>query len=113
MTDRFTEDDVVAAIARLTRPQLVSFIRAEVVAPVQTDAGPVFRQIDIARIELLCELSEEFDLEEDALGVVMSLIDQLHGIRAELRAVLSAIEDEQPEVRSRIGKGLFLARSGQ
>lgn len=111
MTNRYSEDDVIAAIAPLTRKQLVSFVRAEIVIPIDSEAGPVFCQMDIARIELLCELSEQFGLQDDALGMVISLVDQLHGVRAELRAVLDAVESEQTEVRSRIGAYLFQARS--
>ena len=113
MSTHFSEDDVVAAVTRLTRKQLVSFVKAEIVVPVASQSGPVYRRIDIARIELLCELSEEFDLQDDALGMVISLVDQLHGVRGELRAVLDAVESEHADVRTRIGEVLFQARSGQ
>lgn len=113
MSTHFSEEDVVATVTRLTRKQLVSFVRAEFIVPVASDHGPVFHQIDIARIELLCELSDEFGLRDDALGMVMSLVDQLHGVRGELKAVLDAIEGEHTEVRTRIGEVLFQARSGR
>ncbi len=109
----YTEDDVIARITLLTRPQLISFVRAEIVMPLQSESGPVYRQIDLARIELLCELCDQYDLQEDALGMVMSLVDQLHGVRAELRVVLEAIEAEQADVRTRLGEVLFQARSGE
>ena len=110
MSTQYSEDQVIATVALLTRKRLVSFVRAEVVVPLQSETGPVFRQMDIARIELLCELCDQYDLPEDALGMVMSLIDQLHGVRAELRTVLGAIEAEQADVRTRIGETLFQAR---
>jgi len=110
---QYTEDDVIARITLLTRPQLISFVRAEIVMPLQSESGPVYRQIDLARIELLCELCDQYDLQEDALGMVMSLVDQLHGVRAELRVVLEAIEAEQADVRTRLGEVLFQARSGE
>jgi len=112
-SNHYSENDVIAAVTSLTRKQLVSFVRAEIVVPLHSEAGPVFRRMDIARIELLCELCDEFDLKDDALSVVMSLVDQLHGVRAELRAVLTAIEGEESEVRRRIGDNLFQVRSGQ
>jgi len=113
MSRHFSEDHVVSVVARLTRKQLISFVKAEIVIPLQSDTGPVYRQMDIARIELLCELAEQFDLQNDALGMVISLVDQLHGVRAELRAALAAIEREEADVRSRIGEGLVQARSGR
>ncbi len=106
MTERYSEDEAIAAVARLTRPQLTAFVEAEIVIPLRTETGLMFRQIDIVRLELLCELSESFSLDEDALGVVISLIDQLHAVRGELRAVLEAIEAEPEEVRRRIAEAL-------
>jgi chaperone modulatory protein CbpM len=111
MTDRYTEDQAVAAIARLTRTRITAFVEAEVVTPERSETGYMFRQIDLARMELLCELCEEFGLADDALGVVIGLIDQLHGLRGELRAVLAAIENEPAEVRARIAFALRAARN--
>ncbi|WP_372840717.1 chaperone modulator CbpM [Phaeovulum sp.] len=106
MTDRLTEDDVIAAIPGLTRARLIGFIEAEVVIPIRAETGPVFRQIDLARMELLCDLLDDLDLDESALAVVMSLIDQLHTARQDLRALARALQSEPPEVRARIGAAL-------
>jgi chaperone modulatory protein CbpM len=106
MSDRFTQDQAVDAVATLTISRLTAFVEAEIVTPMQTPAGPVYRQLDLVRMELLCELSDEFGMENDALGVVMSLIDQLHDARSDLRAVLRAIENEPEAVRQRIAEAL-------
>ncbi|MCB1365058.1 MAG: hypothetical protein KDK02_13115 [Rhodobacteraceae bacterium] len=110
MTGFVTEEELVAAVPRLTRTRLLAFVEAELIVPVRSDRGPVYRQIDRARAELACDLAEDFDLHEDALGMVLSLLDQLHGVRAELRAVLGALESERPEVRQRIGESVYIAR---
>lgn len=110
MTDHYSEDQTIAAVASLTRTRLVSYIEAELVIPLRTDSGPVFRQIDIARLELLCELNEQFELEEEAIGVILSLIDQLHGVRSELRCVLKAVAQEPDDVRTRLEKAVRIAQ---
>ena len=102
MTDSFSEDDVVATITRLTHCQLVDFIKAEFVLPEQGESGYVFRRIDIARLELLCDLSHDLDLDETALGVVISLLDQLHAARQERAALARAIQSLPPELSERI-----------
>ena len=107
MTARFTEDEAIAAVSRLTRTRLVAFLEAELVVPVQSDSGPVFYQIDLARIELLCDLADHFDLKGDALGVVMSLIDQLHTARHSLHAIAEVLQAEPAEVRQRVGARLI------
>ena len=107
MTDFLSELETLDAIPRLTQFRLTAFIEARIVVPLRADTGPVFRRIDLARIELLCELAEEFELDEDALGVVMSLLDQLHTARRDLRAIAGAVAAESPEVRARIGAVLL------
>lgn len=109
MTDRYSEDEAIAAIALLTRPLLATFVETQIILPVRTNNGVYFRQIDIVRMELLCELHDEFDLNEDALSVVISLIDQLHAARGHLHGVLRAIEAESKEVRQRISTTLTSA----
>lgn len=111
MTERYSEDEVLAAVVPLTRRQLVSFVQAEFIQPLHTEAGPVYRRVDLVRIELLCELSDQFNIDDDALGIIISLIDQLHDVRGELRTIMEAIETEPAEVRTRLGKTLLRLRA--
>jgi len=106
MNRQYSETQTVAAVARLTWARLQSFVELDIVSPLHTDGGLVYRQIDLVRLELLCELSEDFELGDDALCVIISLIDQLHGARGELRAILTAIGSEPDDVRMRIGTEL-------
>jgi chaperone modulatory protein CbpM len=102
MKDYFSEDEVIITVTRLTRNQLVRFMEFELVKPQQADVGFIFRPIDIARLELLCDLSQDLDLDESALGVVISLLDQLHTARNELAILSRAIESLPSDLRSSI-----------
>ncbi|MFB2530539.1 hypothetical protein ACEYYB_06380 [Paracoccus sp. p4-l81] len=102
MTRHFTEDEAIAAVARLTRPRLTAFVSQQVIRPIQTPQGPAFAQIDLTRMELACDLCDDFGLDEDALSLVLSLVDQLHGMRADLHRMLDAVRREPDEVRARI-----------
>lgn len=106
MTEVFTEEETIAAVRRLTRTRLTSFVTAEAVRPSVGERGPCYTRVDIARLELLCDLTDGFELEDDALGLVVNLVDQLHAARAELQALMTAIADEPPETRRRIGAAL-------
>ena len=114
MSDHLTEDDVIAAIPGLTRTRLVAFIETEVVIPLRRDAGAasalVFRRVDVARLQLLCDLADDLELDEAALGVVVTLIDQLHAARQDLLAIARAVAAEPPEVRARIGSAVLGSR---
>lgn len=107
MNARYSEAEIVDAVARLTRPRLKSFVELEIVSPLHSDGRLVYRQIDLVRLELLCELSDDFELDDDALCMIISLIDQLHGARGELRTLLAAIVSEPDEVQSRIRAALL------
>jgi chaperone modulatory protein CbpM len=102
MTDFFSEDEVVITVARLTRVQLVRFVEADFIKPQRHTDGYVFRPIDIARLELLCDLSQDLDLDETALGIVISLIDQLNAARQDLAAVARVIDGLPADLRNRI-----------
>lgn len=110
MSERYTEDQAIAAVTRLTRPVLARFIEAKIVVPVQSGEGLYFRRIDLVRMELLCELRDQFEMDEEALGIVISLIDQLHDLRGELHCLMRALEAEPDEVRQRIGEALRQGR---
>ena len=107
MTDHLTEDDILNAVPGLTRARLVTYIETELVMPLrhehQGNSVHLFRQVDCARVRLLCELADDLDLDEAALGVVIALIDQLHTARRDLLSIARALQAESPEVRARIG----------
>ncbi len=110
MTDRYSEDEVVATVTRLTRVQLVRFIEGAFVRPVQEPGGYVFRRVDIARLELLCDLSQDLDLDETGLSIVISLIDQLHAARQDLVHVVRAVDALPAELQSRIMTAMKTAK---
>ena len=110
MIDLFSENDILAAIPRLSRLRLIAFVEAEMVRPMRGETGLVFAGIDLARMELLCDLSEQFNLDDDGLGVVMSVIDQLHATHRDLRVILTAVDAESTETRARIGAALAKVR---
>ncbi len=106
MTDRYSEDYVITTVTRLTRSQLVRFVEFDLVKPQREDSGFVYRQIDIARLELLCDLSQDLDLDETALGIVISLIDQLHAARQDIAIMARAIDTLPADLRNRIGAAM-------
>ena len=103
MTEYFTQNQAIAAVAGLTPALLGDFQRADLITPTHVPDGLMFRSVDLARLELLCDLVDQFDLDTDALGVVIGLIDQLHTARLRLFAMARAIEAEPQDFRHRVG----------
>ena len=111
MTLLFTESQILERVAHLTRPRLLAFVEAEIVVPMQADGERFFRQIDLARLELLCELADHFDMSEDAAALALRVIDQLHAARRDLNAIAQVLAEEPAEVRARIGAALRAAQT--
>ena len=107
MTELFSEDHVITMVPGLTLDRLFSFVQAQLVIPTAALAGgsggQLFSLIDIARLQFLCELSDDLGLDEPTLDVVITLVDKLHAARSDLRSLVRAIGAEEPDVRTRIG----------
>lgn len=110
MGRRYSVQEALEEISELTGEQLDRYILAGVVQPVQTPQGPSFRDVDIARLSLLVELTAGYELNEEALGLVMSLLDQLHGLRGDMQAILDAVAQEPAETRARLSRSIHELR---
>lgn len=104
MSERFSETEVVTTVTRLTRSQLFRFVEAEFIRPAQSGDGYVFTRVDIARLELLCDLSEDLELDDTAIGIILSLIDQLHAAKEDLAALRRAIEALPDDMRASLAR---------
>jgi chaperone modulatory protein CbpM len=62
--------------------------------------------IDLARLRLLNELSDDLGLDDDTVEAVVALIDQVHTLRSELKLVALAIAEQPAETRKSIAAAL-------
>lgn len=102
MTRYFTEDEVIALIGDLTSSRLSNLVKSHFVTPAVTSHGPGYAEADLARLQLLTDLVDVYELPDDTLTMVMSLIDQLNTARGDMRALMQAVAAEPDEVRGRI-----------
>ena len=75
------------------------WIAQDWVRPRRQAGEPVFEEIDVARVRLIVELRDELEVGEPAIPVVLSLLDQLHSTRAQMRRVLDALHDAGEQAR--------------
>ena len=87
-----TWETVVVTVAGLDRGEVEGWIAQDLVRPAQQDGDWLFRDIDVARLQLIQELRHDLRLEEDALPVVLRLMDQLYDARRRLRRLRNAVE---------------------
>ena len=83
-------DAVIAEISGLKRQDLERWISNAWVRPDKSAGGCAFREIDVARARLILEMRDEMQISEDALPVVLLLLDQLYDLRRQMRDLNNA-----------------------
>ncbi len=112
MAGMLKERDVVARVRRVELRELRMWVREGWIRPAEGPGGPVFDELDVARIRLVCDLRKEMSLPGDAVPVVLSLLDQVHGLRRELRGLAEAVDAQPEETRRRIAE-IYRTHSGR
>lgn len=59
----------------------------------------LFAEIDVARVRLVRDLRTDAGIAADNLELVLSLLDQVYGLRRTLRAVMAGLEAQPEPVR--------------
>lgn len=108
----YDERTVVARIRRLTVRELRLWVSEGWVQPASGERGPVFDDVDVARLRLLCDLRKDMSIPADAVPVVLSLLDRLHETRRELQCLAAAVDTQPDEVRRAVLQAHDMVRSG-
>jgi chaperone modulatory protein CbpM len=93
---------VLEAVPGLSEGRLRLWIEEGLVRPELTGAAVRFREIDLARLRLLVSLGSDLALDDEAVPVVIGLLDQMHGLRHALRALGQAVGRQPEAVQVRI-----------
>ena len=96
-----TEEDVVARVSRLTVTRLRVYVSQGLIKP-EEDGTLGYSEADLARAALICNLEDEMGFQEEDVPVLLNLIDQIHGLRAELRGFVEAFEALPPDIRATV-----------
>ena len=96
-----TERDIVARVQHVTVTRLRVWVRQGWIRPAaQAEHG--FSEADLARAALIRDLEDKLGFDEEQVPVLLNLIDQIHGLRAELKTMLEALEDLPADVRTTV-----------
>jgi chaperone modulatory protein CbpM len=90
-------DILIAQVSGLERQDLERWIVNKWVLPDRQSGMFVFHEIDVARVKLIRQLREDMEVNEEALPVVLSLLDQLYEMRRRFQALGDAIAETAPE----------------
>ena len=81
------------------REELVLWVERRWVLPLAQDGDFVFSEADIARVQMIIDLRRDMGIDDEAMPVVLDLLDKLYGVRRQMRELLSAV-GELPEAQS-------------
>jgi chaperone modulatory protein CbpM len=98
-----TFSEVVLTVERIDSVELSRWVELGWVAPERREPEePVFSDLDVARVCLICDLVHDMAVEEETVPLVLSLLDQVYSLRRQLNALTSAIQRQPDEVRRAI-----------
>ena len=93
---------VTALFADLPDAELVTWVERGWVVPETADTGLIFHEIDVARVRLIHDLRRDLDIGEDAMPVVLSLLDQVYELRSTLKSLLLALQSQPTDVQAQL-----------
>ena len=80
--------------AQLDQETLEIWIQEEWLVPGETAGEPAFSEADLARAKLIRDLTHDMGVNNEGVGVILNLLDQMHSLR-------KAMADMQLAMRER------------
>jgi len=103
-------DELVRRFAGLNAVELSRWIENRWLVPETTPEEGVerwvFHDVDVARVELILDIRREFAVDDEALSLVLSLLDQVYSLRRQMRRLCDALEQQPPDIRDAIRRAL-------
>ncbi|HEV2336101.1 MAG TPA: hypothetical protein VGS13_11425 [Stellaceae bacterium] len=99
-------DELIRRFAELDGAELQRWIENRWVLPDLADSQFRFHEVDIARVELILDIRREFAVDDEAMSLVLGLLDQLYSLRRQMRRLCDALESQPPDIRDAIRQAL-------
>lgn len=93
------EEELLALVHGLDVADLHRWVESGWVRPRRENTVCFYREIDVARVQLILEMREEMQIDEEGIPLVLSLLDQIYGLRRALRQLVGAINAQPEPVR--------------
>ena len=97
---------VLGQVRGLDAAVLERWIEARWVLPERAAGGYIFHEIDVARVHLIVELTRDLMIDEEAIPVVLGLLDQVYALRKRLTSLARVIDALPPDLQTRIRASL-------
>jgi chaperone modulatory protein CbpM len=88
-------------LIRLDRATLTVWIEEAWLSPGERDGERVFEEVDLARARLILDLKQDLGVNDQGVGVILHLVDQVHGLRSAMRELLGSMHEKSAAERER------------
>jgi chaperone modulatory protein CbpM len=99
-------DQLLVRVAGLDRGEVVRWVENRWVLPEHQHATWLFHEVDIARVELIREIRRDFAVDDEAMPLVLGLLDQLYSLRRQMARLCAAVDRQPADVREAIRRAL-------
>jgi chaperone modulatory protein CbpM len=99
-------EELVGRVEGLERRELVRWVENRWVLPERQQGTWIFHEVDVARVELIVEIRKEFAIDDDALALVLSLLDQVYDLRRQLGRLCDALAAQPSDILASIRRAL-------
>jgi chaperone modulatory protein CbpM len=99
-------DELLARFGDLDRGELIRWVENRWVLPERRNETWVFHEVDIGRVELIIEIRRDFAVDDEAMPLVLGLLDQVYSLRRQMRRLCDALESQPPDVQDSIRRAL-------
>ena len=94
--------EAMCQMASVEPGELERWIAERWVLPESESSSYVFTEFDVARVRLIVELRRDLAVDEEAVPIVLRLLDQLYATRRRMRSLLRALESLPEENRAAV-----------
>jgi chaperone modulatory protein CbpM len=99
-------EEVLIRYRGLERRELTRWVENRWVLPEPHAEGWVFHEMDVARVELILGIRRDFAIDDEAMGLVLGLLDQVYGMRRQMRRLCDAVASQPEDVQQAIRRAL-------
>ena len=102
-------EELLLHLRGLERRELTRWVEYRWVLPERNGETWVFHEVDVARVELIFDIRRDFAIDDEAMGLVLGLLDQVYGLRRQMRRLCDAIATQPQEAQDEIRRALGAA----
>src|ERR1700722_15542172 len=99
-------EELLIRFRELERRDLARWVENSWILPERHAETWVFHEVDVARVELIFDIRRDLAIDDEAMGLVLGLLDQVYGLRRQMRRLCDAVATQPRDVQDAIRKAL-------